>query len=205
MSISEYNGGLCIAMKGKQCVGIAADRRLGVRAQTLAMDFQKVYEMGPRLYLGLPGLATDTATVAQKLAYRLNMYELREGREMTPKVFSSVVSNLLYERRFGPYFVNPVIAGLEPGTWEPYICNMDVLGCRDEPQDYVVAGTSEDQAHGMCEALWEPDMEPDVLFEKISQALINAFDRDAIAGWGGIVYIIEKDKITTKTLKTRMD
>lgn len=35
---------------------------------------------------------------------------------------------------------------------------MDVLGSRDEPQDYVVAGTSEDQAHGMCEALWEPDM-----------------------------------------------
>ncbi|GIX94646.1 proteasome subunit beta type-3 [Caerostris darwini] len=205
MSILEYNGGIIIAMKGKECVAIAADRRLGVRAQTVGMDFQKIYEMGPRLYIGLPGLATDTATVAQKLKFRLNIYELREGRQMTPKVFSSVVSNLLYERRFGPYFVCPVIAGLEYGTWEPYICNMDVLGSKDVPNDYVLSGTCDDQAHGMCEALWEPDLGPEELFEKISQALINAFDRDAIAGWGGVVHIIEKDKVTTKYLKTRMD
>ena len=30
----------------------------------------------------------------------MNLYELREGREMSPKVFKTVVSNLLYERRY---------------------------------------------------------------------------------------------------------
>jgi 20S proteasome subunit beta 3 len=35
--------------------------------------------------------------------------------------------------------------------------------------------------------------------------LINAFDRDAMSGWGATVHIIEKDKVTTRTLKTRMD
>ncbi|XP_054712760.1 proteasome subunit beta type-3-like [Uloborus diversus] len=205
MSIFSYNGGLVIAMTGKNCVAIAADRRLGVRAQTVAMDFQKIYEMGPRLFMGLPGLATDAATVSQKLKFRLNMYELREGREMTPKTFASVVSNMLYEQRFGPFFVEPVIAGLHPITYEPYISAMDVIGCINMTEDFVVAGTATEQAQGMCEALWEPDMEPEDLFEKISQALVNAFDRDAISGWGGIVHVIEKDKITTKILKTRMD
>lgn len=38
-----------------------------------------------------------------------------------------------------------------------------------------------------------------------SQALVNAADRDAISGWGAVVYIIEKDKITEKHVKTRMD
>ncbi|XP_035230497.1 proteasome subunit beta type-3-like, partial [Stegodyphus dumicola] len=142
---------------------------------------------------------------SQKLKFRLNMYELREGREMTPRTFASVLSNLLYEQRFGPFFVVPVIAGLEPETYKPYICSMDVIGCINEPNDFVVAGTCSEQAYGMCEALWEPDLGPDELFEKISQALVNAFDRDAISGWGGVVHIIEKDKITTKLLKTRMD
>lgn len=32
--------------------------------------------------------------------------------------------------------------------------------------------------------------EPDDLFEKISQALVNAFDRDAISGWGAEVIIM---------------
>ena len=57
----------------------------------------------------------------------------------------------------------------------------------------------------MCETLWKPNMTPDELFECISQALINAMDRDASSGWGARVHIIEKDKITTKELKTRMD
>ena len=58
---------------------------------------------------------------------------------------------------------------------------------------------------GMCETLWKPKMTPDELFECISQALMNAMDRDASSGWGCVVHIIEKDKITTKNLKTRMD
>lgn len=31
---------------------------------------------------------------------------------------------------------------------------------------------------------------PDDLFETISQALVNAFDRDAVSGWGAVVYIM---------------
>jgi 20S proteasome subunit beta 3 len=39
--------------------------------------FQRVFEVGPHLYIGLPGLVTDTQTVAQKLQYRTKMYEMR--------------------------------------------------------------------------------------------------------------------------------
>lgn len=205
MSILGYNGGVVMAMKGKDCVAIASDRRFGVRGHTVAMDFEKIFEMGPHLYVGLPGLATDTITVSQRLKFRLNMYELRENRRIKPQTFASVVSNLLYERRFGPYFVEPVIAGLNPETNQPYIANMDLIGCLNEPDDFVVSGTCAEQAFGMCEALWEPNLGPDDLFETISQALMNAFDRDAGSGWGALVYIIEKDKVTVKTLKTRMD
>uniref|UniRef100_T1JN02 Proteasome subunit beta n=1 Tax=Strigamia maritima TaxID=126957 RepID=T1JN02_STRMM len=205
MSILAYNGGCVLAMKGKNCVAIAADRRFGIQAQTLSTDFNRVFEMGSHLYLGLPGLATDTQTVAQRLKFRLNLYELRENRRIKPKTFGAMIANLLYERRFGPYFVEPVIAGLDPITKEPYICSSDLIGSLNEPNDFVLAGTCSEQLYGMCESLWMPDMEPDQLFETVSQALVNACDRDAISGWGGIVYIIEADKVTVKTLKTRMD
>ena len=58
---------------------------------------------------------------------------------------------------------------------------------------------------GMCEALWQPDMNTEEIFECIAQALTNALDRDASSGWGAVVHIIEADKITTKKIKTRMD
>jgi 20S proteasome subunit beta 3 len=92
--------------------------------------------------------------------------------------------------RFGPYFVEPVIAGLDPKTFEPYVCSMDLIGCINEPEDFVVAGTCTEQLYGVGEALWEPDLEPDDLFETISQALTNALDRDPISGWGAVVHIM---------------
>jgi len=200
----QYNGGVVIAMKGENCVAIASDSRLGVRLHTVSTNFQKVFEMSPHLYLGLPGLATDTHTVYQRLRFRMNLFELNEKRKMRPETFMSVVSNLLYEKRFGPYFVEPVIAGLnEEG--KPYIACMDLIGCPNEPEDFVVSGTCSEQCFGMCETLWKPNMNPDELFEVISQSLVNAFDRDAISGWGGQVWIIEKDKVTFRTIKTRMD
>ena len=72
-------------------------------------------------------------------------------------------------------------------------------------EDFACAGNSSDQSYGICESLWEPGLEPDDLFETLSQALTNAFDRDASSGWGANVYIIEKDKVTVTELKTRMD
>lgn len=179
-----------VAMKGENCVAIAADKRFGVQAQTVATNFEKIFQMGSHLYVGLPGLATDTQTVYEKLLFRKNLYELKENRIMSPKVFGAMLSNMLYEKRFGPFFVEPIVAGLMPKTYEPFICNMDLIGCINLPNDFVVGGTASAQLYGMCEALWEPNLGPDDLFETTSQALINAFDRDAVSGWGAVVYIM---------------
>lgn len=52
-----------MAMRGKNCVAIAADKRFGVQAQTVSFNFQKIFEMHDKLYVGLPGLATDIQTM----------------------------------------------------------------------------------------------------------------------------------------------
>lgn len=82
------------------------------------------------------------------------------------------------------------MVGLEPDTYEPFICNMDLIGNVCFPEDFVVGGTCEDQLFGTCETMWEPDLSPDDLFETISQALMSAFNRDAGSGWGAVVYIM---------------
>lgn len=205
MSFLEYNGAAIIAMRGKDCVAIASDKRLGIQAQTVSCDFQKVFQMGPKLFVGLAGLATDVQTVSNRLKFRLNLYTLRENRDIKPETFMNMVSHLLYEKRFGPYLVEPVIAGLDPKTKQPFIAAMDYIGCPMVAEDFVVSGSCSEQMYGMCESLWQPDLEPDDLFETISQALTNAVDRDAVSGWGAVVHVVEQDKITTRHLKTRMD
>ncbi|KDO80554.1 hypothetical protein CISIN_1g028737mg [Citrus sinensis] len=129
MSITEYNGSALVAMVGKNCFAIASDRRLGVQLQTIATDFQRISKIHDRLFIGLSGLATDSQTLYQRLVFRHKLYQLREERDMKPETFASLVSALLYEKRFGPYFCQPVIAGLSDED-KPFICTMDSIGAK---------------------------------------------------------------------------
>ncbi len=85
----EYNGGSVIAMVGKDCVAIASDLRLGNQALGISSNFQKVlmcspaclsvsltrpcasqiFQMTDRIFLGLPGLATDVTTLCVLFFY----------------------------------------------------------------------------------------------------------------------------------------
>lgn len=97
-----------------------------------------------------------------------------------------------------------MIAGLDHAN-EPFICSMDVIGCINFAKDFVVSGVSSPNLYGMCESLYRPDLEPEDLFETISQALLNAVDRDALSGWGAIVYVITPDRVITRHLRARQD
>ncbi|KAK9458693.1 nucleophile aminohydrolase [Lipomyces oligophaga] len=201
---SEINGGSVVAMVGKDCVAIACDLRLGMQALTISNDFPKIFQFN-NSFIGLTGLASDVTTLSEVFRYKVNLYNLREERDIEPETFANLVSSTLYEKRFGPYFVGPIVAGINSKSGNPFICGFDLVGCINFAKDFVVGGTSSDQLFGMCESLWEPDLAPEDLFETISQALMNGQDRDALSGWGAVVYIITKEKIVKRLLKTRQD
>jgi len=205
MSILEYNGGAIIAMSGKNCVAIASDKRFGIQQQTVACNMSKVHQLNSKTLVGLAGLVTDAQTLFNRFKFRHNLYKLRENREMDPETFSNLVSSMLYERRFGPYFVEPVICGLSGPNNKPFISAMDLIGAPLLATDTVVAGTCSEALYGMAESLWKPDLEPDDLFEIISQVLLAAVDRDAVSGWGAVVHIMTPDEVIIRDIKGRMD
>eukprot|EP00921_Rhytidocystis_pertsovi_P010540 GHVQ01016956.1.p1 GENE.GHVQ01016956.1~~GHVQ01016956.1.p1 ORF type:complete len:207 (+),score=29.71 GHVQ01016956.1:659-1279(+) len=203
--LMEYNGSAIVAMAGKGCVGIACDKRLGInRFQTVSSDFQKIYKMNDKCFLGLAGLATDVQTVAQYMQFRRNLYELREERGMKAQVVSNLVGSVLYSRRFAPFFVAPVVAGLDEKN-NPVLTAFDFIGADCKAKDFVVNGTCSEQLYGVCESFWKPDMDEEQLFETLSQCLMAGLDRDCVSGWGGIVHVITPTRIISRTLKGRMD
>merc|ERR1712232_33906 len=204
MSILEYNGGAVLAMVGKNCVAIASDTRFGIQHQTVGTDFSKVFRVTEKTFVGFPGLATDTQTMLNKLRFRLKLYSLDEEREMEPKIVSNLLQTLLYEKRFGPFFVEPVVAGLDKNN-KPFISAMDLIGAPLLAEDFVLSGTASEAMYGMCETLYRPDLEPEDLFEVVSQCLLSSVNRDALSGWGAVVHVITADGITSRVLKGRQD
>lgn len=204
MSILQYNGGAVIAMAGKNCVGICSDKRLGIQAQTVAMNFEKVFRVTDKVYAGLTGLASDVISIDQLLKFRCNLYKLRENREIKPEAFSALLSSLLYEKRFSPWFCEPIVAGLTDDN-KPFLSGMDLIGAPVFTDEFVVSGTCTANLHGMCEALYRPDLEPNELFEVLSQCMLSAVERDALSGWGSVVHIITPEGVHTRHLKGRQD
>lgn len=135
----------------------------------------------------------DPSTRRERFRFRVNMYTIKEERDIEPEAFAHLVSSTLYEHRFGPYFIEPVIAGLSKtptGGIKPFIAATDLIGCINFAKDFVVSGTASAKLFGVAEGLWEPDLEPEDLFETISQTLLNAVDRDAFSGWGAVVHVM---------------
>jgi len=97
-----------------------------------------------------------------------------------------------------------VIAGLDAEN-KPFLTGMDSLGAMETSPDFMCAGTAPDSLWGMCESMYKPDMGPEELFETISQCLLSGVDRDAISGWGAVVYVVTKDRVIARTLRGRMD
>ena len=142
------------------------------------------------------------------MKFKMNMFKLKEGREMKASTFSKLVATTLYEKRFGPYFVSPVVCGLDKVSeteWKPSICTYDSIGYREHSDIFEVAGTGSEFLQGVCETFYKPNMEADQLEEVVANCLLSALDRDSLSGWGAYIYVLTPGEIKVKALKTRMD
>ena len=130
------------------------------------------------------------------------MYRLRENRDMPPRTFMSLVGTTLYEHRFGPFFVAPIVIGLDKGV--PLICNYDSIGSQTDTEEFSVAGTGGDMFYALCEAYQKADMKPDELSDVLANTFVSGIDRDIMSGWGGVVYVLTPEKIDIKYIKTKL-
>ena len=97
----------------------------------------------------------------KELQFRCNLLSLREDlRVLSPSSVSSLISSMLYERRFAPFFVSPVVAGLESETNNntPFLAGFDCIGAACKAHDFIAGGTAKEQLAGICEAMWRPNM-----------------------------------------------
>ena len=121
------------------------------------------------------------------------MYTIKEEREIQPETLARLLSSTLYERRWAPLPVETVIAGLETtptGKLEPFLASADDIGGLIITKDFVVIGSARQKLAKAARCMWQPDLEPEDLFETISQTLMDAIGRDALAGRGAVVHVM---------------
>jgi len=57
-----------------------------------------------------------------------------------------------YQRRFGPYLINVLVAGIDLTSKKPFIAGSDAVGGMSEFKDFVCVGAGDEFALASCES-----------------------------------------------------
>jgi len=197
-------GGCILAMKGKNCVAIASDTGFHGERYIIGTNTPKVFKIHDKLFVGLSGLLSDVSSIKQILDYEVSNFLIKENRFPNHFEVTTILSNLLYKNRFSPFFIEPILAGLDKNN-NPLISSMDMIGATSNSYKFSVSGVCADELYGICESLWKPDMCEKELFETTCRCINLATNRDCLSGWGANIHIVTKNKILSKKLELRAD
>jgi len=115
MSFSPYdsNGGTILGIAGAEFAVLAGDTRQTTGYSINSRFEPKVFEVGDNILVAVNGFAADGLKLVKKLRQEIEWYHFRHNKPMSIHAASRLITQLLYSKRFFPYYVATIIAGLD--------------------------------------------------------------------------------------------
>ncbi|KAL5107776.1 Proteasome subunit beta type-2 [Taenia crassiceps] len=174
---------------------IAADARVNHSIVTLKGDADKMFKLSKHCLMGVCGEHGDTVQFAEFIQQNMQLYEIRNGYELTPYAAASFTRRNLAEalRTRNPYNVNLLIAGYDPDAG-PKIYYMDYLASMvDVP--YAVHGHGSFVTLAILDSQYDPAMKIDHALILLKNC-INELQKRFVINYGRfIVRVVNKEGI----------
>jgi 20S proteasome subunit beta 3 len=153
------SGGSVLAMSGNNCVLLAVDKRFGSGRSLVHIRHRPVLQL-PLSMVAFTGMEGDIQSLHRELnAQIIDKYyrglgfgnQSKHSRDVSVLAVAMLTSHILYRRKNAPYYVEPVVVGLEPDGWvddEGPIGASRISEKAVEPDvksDEVVVGTAGDR------------------------------------------------------------
>ena len=108
------NGGSTVAVAGEDFVIVASDTRLTNGGYgILSRNISKMFQLTDESVLAACGCWADVLTLTKLLNARIQVYKYTHNRTMKTPSISQMLANTLYSKRFFPYSVRNILAGLD--------------------------------------------------------------------------------------------
>ena len=109
----QMNGGNCLAIAGKDFSLICADTRQSVGFNILSRDEKKLHKLTTKTVVGCCGMQADSIQLTRNLGIQLELYKRDHDKECEPKSIAQLLAIMLYQKRFFPYYVWNIVAGID--------------------------------------------------------------------------------------------
>ena len=197
----ELNGGNIVGFIQDDYAVFAGDTRLSRGFSILKRNSSKIHKLTPRTYILTGGMFADTINLWKLLDERIKLYELDLEKTPTSKAIASMLSRILYDKRFFPFYTfNTLIGFDEAGKAE--LWSYDAVGSYDQ-FNYSSQGSANDIIIPLLDNQFLPynsvkkpaPKHPDEAVEIIVDAFQSVAERDITCGDSVEVFVVKKGEV----------
>jgi proteasome beta subunit len=198
-------GTTTLGMVCKDGVVIATESRATMGTLIAHKDTKKLYKIDEHLVLATAGLVGDLQVLARYLNAEANLYRLKREVRMPVKSAATLMSNILNQRKFYPYYVQLILGGYDDTGG--YIYSLDAAGGAI-PDKYNSAGSGSPYVYGVLEDTYKDDLTISEGIDIAIRAITAATSRDSASGGKIDIAVVTKDgfkEISKDEIKKRME
>jgi len=167
----------------KDAVVLGAERKATMGYLVASKDTLKILPVDEHIAMTIAGLVGDAQALDRIIKAELKLYKLQENKRISVKAAANLIANILYARRFYPYFVQLVVGGYDTS---PRLFSFGPDGSLIEEKEYFSTGSGSPMAFGVLEDGYKKNMSIEDAKKLVVRSLRSAVKRDIASGGSGI-------------------
>nr|ANM86166.1 proteasome subunit beta type-1 [Stygiella incarcerata] len=209
------NGGTVLALAGKDFAIIAGDTRLSEGYSIHTRECPRVKQLTPQVCIATAGMQGDAIALHKRLEWRSKSFLFEHGSPMSVVAVARLLSYMLYQKRFFPYYTWNLVAGIDDegkgavftydpvGNIErvPFSCSGSAEPLIQPLVDSQIGGTNQTMpTRFLIENL---TIEDGISF--VRDAFTSAGERDIYTGDAVDIFVITQDGVQTEHFLLKKD
>jgi len=212
----DDNGGTSVAIAMSNYAVLACDTRLSTGYRIHTRDCSKVTQLTKKCIISSCGMKSDAIALHKLLKARIVMYEHKHRREPSVTAIAQMLSTVLYQKRFFPFYTFNTVAGVDD-QGKGAVYNYDAIGSF-ERVPYTTQGSGKSLVLSVLDQQLSDENKTQVDdtmgADKIDQtacvalckdALTSVGERDIFTGDYGEVFLITEAGVELSKFELRLD
>jgi len=172
-------GTTTVGMACSDGIVMASDRRATMGYFIANKDIPKIYQIDDSLAMTIAGGVGDAQALIRLMQAESSLYKFKHGKQIPVKSAASLLSNLLHNYRFYPFYVQLLIGGYDGEKAEVY--SLDAIGGMTG-EKYVSTGSGSPIAYGLMEEMYKDGGSVKDNLRAAAKSIAAAMKRDAATG-----------------------
>ncbi len=162
-------------------VVLAADTRASAGFFIADRHVMKIQKVDDHLGMTIAGGVADAQNLVDTMRYNANIYRLSKKELIPVSSAARLCSNILFNQRYFPYYVQIIMAGFDHREKEGKIYNIDLFGSMTT-EKFISTGSGSPVAYGYLESEYKDGVSVNEAYKMAIQSIAAAIRRNAGTG-----------------------